>query len=315
MTIKRLIACAFVALPALGVYAPGDAHADSPPNGGTAPVPATATSSPASSTPTSSPPGASSGSHAPLASPPATTAAQDPAALVATGPVTVRMRPAALLGNTLNFHGRTRPAYHGATISIQRYDALRAAWVQATSAVVGARGQFLARWRTNLVGRIRVRAALAAAQAAGRARRPRSDQSSTTAEITVYRPAVATYFGPGFYGRHTACGQTMSATLVGVASRTLACGTLVQIDYAGRRLTAPVVDRGPYANGATWDLTYATAQALGMTATETIGTIVSASAASESSGSPFASGAPSASSPPSGTGAAASSSGGARSSG
>jgi rare lipoprotein A (peptidoglycan hydrolase) len=34
-----------------------------------------------------------------------------------------------------------------------------------------------------------------------------------------------------------------------------------------------VIDRGPYANNASWDLTQATAEALGITGTETIGAI------------------------------------------
>ena len=55
----------------------------------------------------------------------------------------------------------------------------------------------------------------------------------------------------------------MSPALVGVASRTLPCGTLVQIGYHGRHLTVPVVDRGPYGHiGAVWDLTAGTARAL-----------------------------------------------------
>jgi rare lipoprotein A len=79
---------------------------------------------------------------------------------------------------------------------------------------------------------------------------------------------IATWFGPGFYGQKTACGQTMSPVIVGVASRTLPCGTLVLVNYKGHRLTVPVIDRGPYANGATWDLTWGAASAL--TVTETV---------------------------------------------
>jgi rare lipoprotein A (peptidoglycan hydrolase) len=80
---------------------------------------------------------------------------------------------------------------------------------------------------------------------------------------------VATWFGPGFYGQKTACGQTMSPVIVGVASRTLPCGTLVLVNYKGHRLTVPVIDRGPYAhNGAMWDLTWGAASAL--TITETV---------------------------------------------
>jgi rare lipoprotein A len=73
---------------------------------------------------------------------------------------------------------------------------------------------------------------------------------------------IATWFGPGFYGQKTACGQTMSPVIVGVASRTLPCGTLVLVNYRDHRLTVPVIDRGPYSNGATWDLTWGAASAL-----------------------------------------------------
>jgi rare lipoprotein A (peptidoglycan hydrolase) len=74
---------------------------------------------------------------------------------------------------------------------------------------------------------------------------------------------IATWFGPGFYGQETACGQKMTPVVVGVASRTLPCGTLVLVSYKGHHLTVPVIDRGPYAhNGATWDLTWGAASAL-----------------------------------------------------
>jgi rare lipoprotein A (peptidoglycan hydrolase) len=82
---------------------------------------------------------------------------------------------------------------------------------------------------------------------------------------TIHKVALATWFGPGFYGQMTACGQTLTPTVVGVANRTLPCGTLVKFSYKGRGLTAPVIDRGPYGhNGAQWDLTTEAAHALGM---------------------------------------------------
>ena len=82
------------------------------------------------------------------------------------------------------------------------------------------------------------------------------------APATPHGAQIATWFGPGFYGQKTACGQTMSPVIVGVASRTLPCGTLVLVNYKGHRLTVPVIDRGPYSNGATWDLTWGAASAL-----------------------------------------------------
>lgn len=91
---------------------------------------------------------------------------------------------------------------------------------------------------------------------------------------------VATWFGPGFYGQKTACGQTMTPVIVGVASRTLPCGTLVLVNYKGHRLTVPVIDRGPYAkNGAMWDLTAGAASALTITETVRVNTKVVGKAA------------------------------------
>ena len=62
------------------------------------------------------------------------------------------------------------------------------------------------------------------------------------------------WYGPGFYGNGTACGQTLTKELVGVAHRTLPCGTIVTFRYNGKTVSAPVIDRGPYVAGRTWDL-------------------------------------------------------------
>jgi len=90
---------------------------------------------------------------------------------------------------------------------------------------------------------------------------------------SVHTTGIATWFGPGFYGKETACGQTMTPDIVGVANRTLPCGTLVKISYRARHLTVPVIDRGPYSHvGADWDLTAEAARALGVEDTVRIGT-------------------------------------------
>jgi rare lipoprotein A (peptidoglycan hydrolase) len=81
----------------------------------------------------------------------------------------------------------------------------------------------------------------------------------------IHTTGIATWFGPGFYGNTTACGQTLTPEVVGVANRTLPCGTLVRVGYQGRSLTIPVLDRGPYSHkGADWDLTAGAASALKM---------------------------------------------------
>ena len=75
---------------------------------------------------------------------------------------------------------------------------------------------------------------------------------------------TVTWYGPGWYGRRTACGQKLTSTLMGTAHKTLPCGTVVHFRYKGRRATARVVDRGPYARGVEFDLTWAVARRLGV---------------------------------------------------
>ena len=215
---------------------------------------------------------------------PAPSAPTDPSVAVAGGSIVLRARAVTLLGNTLLFHGSTLASEAGRTVEIERYNAALAQWQPTASAVVGRTGQFIARWRASLPGRIVVRAVTLPDASVARSHRAPVQVSSTTAQITVYRRSVATWFGPGFYGNRTACGETMTTSLLGVASRTLPCGTLVAIDYDGRSLTVPVVDRGPYGNGASWDLTTAAAQALGMTETETIGTLFTGPTATRTTG-------------------------------
>jgi rare lipoprotein A len=86
-------------------------------------------------------------------------------------------------------------------------------------------------------------------------------------KVTVFRPAVASYYGPGLYGNRTACGQTLTPGTVGVANRWLPCGTRVTFRYHGRTVTVPVIDRGPFHASRIWDLTYATKRKLGFGST------------------------------------------------
>ena len=65
----------------------------------------------------------------------------------------------------------------------------------------------------------------------------------------------ATWYGPGLYGNSTACGQTLRPGTVGVAHKTLPCGTAIKFAYHGRYLVTRVIDRGPYSPGNAFDLT------------------------------------------------------------
>lgn len=74
---------------------------------------------------------------------------------------------------------------------------------------------------------------------------------------------MASWYGPGFFGNRTACGQRFTPKTVGVAHKTLPCGTRVVFAYRGRWARAKVIDRGPYIGGRTWDLSRRLAKRLG----------------------------------------------------
>jgi peptidoglycan lytic transglycosylase len=88
--------------------------------------------------------------------------------------------------------------------------------------------------------------------------------------FTSLRSAGATWYGPGFYGKETACGQTLRPGTLGVAHRHLPCGTAVKFVYRGRRIVTRVIDRGPYTRGYAWDLTNGARNALGLEGSDKI---------------------------------------------
>jgi rare lipoprotein A (peptidoglycan hydrolase) len=96
--------------------------------------------------------------------------------------------------------------------------------------------------------------------------------------LPIFKDAITTFYGPGLWGRHTACGEVLERATVGIASRTLKCGTMVAVHYGGRELSVPVIDRGPFANHASWDLTMAAARLLRLRETATVGTLAPAPA-------------------------------------
>lgn len=75
----------------------------------------------------------------------------------------------------------------------------------------------------------------------------------------------ASWYGPGLWGNRTACGNVLRPKTMGVAHKTLPCGSKVLIGYHGRYVMAKVIDRGPYIRGRAWDLTLAVSDALRFT--------------------------------------------------
>ena len=168
------------------------------------------------------------------------------------------VKPIAVLHRRLVARG-TMPGAQRRQVILQRLDAKRG-WRNVARTRVRSTGRFKVSWKADRMGRISLRAVLR-----GRRGAAASSAAAPTARTTVYRAARATYYGPGFFGQQTACGQVLTPDMHGVAHKKLPCGTLVAVTYAGREIVVPVIDRGPFHDGYSWDLTQATADALDFT--------------------------------------------------
>jgi hypothetical protein len=180
--------------------------------------------------------------------------------------VTITTRASGFMGRNMKFSGSVPGSDAGKVVEIERSGRHTGGqWVGTSHATVSQDGSFTAYWRSNRPGPLAFRAVLSSSGASA------ARSSWPTVDVVVYRMAIATIYGPGFWGSRTACGQILHKTTMGVAHRTLPCGTKVSLYYNGRTIVVPVIDRGPYANGADWDLTEATARALGMDTTSKVG--------------------------------------------
>src|SRR4051812_26701863 len=157
------------------------------------------------------------------------------------------MRHHALVGSRVKVKGALEGAPGGQRIVVQRFK--HHGWKTVARTTTGNSGRFIAAFRPRSLGRMTVRVL-------------GPNGSSYQSKLTAYRAVAASWYGPGFYGRHLACGGRLQPGRVGVANKTLPCGTRVRLHYHGRTVTAPVIDRGPYAGGRTYDLTAATKRRL-----------------------------------------------------
>jgi len=74
---------------------------------------------------------------------------------------------------------------------------------------------------------------------------------------------LASWYGPGFQGNHTANGEIYTMYGFTCASRTLPFDTWLRLTYRGRAVFVRVNDRGPMSPDRVLDLSYAAATALG----------------------------------------------------
>jgi hypothetical protein len=147
-----------------------------------------------------------------------------------------------------------RPPHTGFPGQIVALQALgRHGWSTIARARTGAKGRFRLSFLARRIGSEQVRVRFAG-DAAGRSAHRRLGR------LNVYRLSGASWYGGG---GSLACGGSLTSSTMGVANKTLPCGTLVTLRYAGRSVRVPVVDRGPYVAGREYDLTEATKRALG----------------------------------------------------
>ncbi len=184
------------------------------------------------------------------------------------GAIALDPNAGATLGRLARLTG-SAPA--GQAVAVERIDSKTGAWARVADATAGTDGRFTARWRPTEAGRQRMRAV--AADEASASSAPNPPAVSPEVAVTVYRRALATWYGPGFYGRKTACGLRMSPTLLGVAHKRLPCGTQVAVRYGDRSIVVPVIDRGPFPPGRHYDLTAAAAGLLGFKTMDHIGAV------------------------------------------
>jgi rare lipoprotein A len=155
----------------------------------------------------------------------------------------------ALLGAPRTSEG-ARIAVAGAAVTLQAR--ARHGWRTLATTRTGARGRYRLRYATRRLGSERLRVSFTGAPGERGSHR-------ALGRLNVYRLAEVSWYGGG---GSLACGGWLTSATLGVANKTLPCGTLVTLRYGGRTVRVPVIDRGPYVEGREFDLTEATKRAL-----------------------------------------------------
>lgn len=157
-----------------------------------------------------------------------------------------------VLGDSVGFSGAVKPGGRRGVKIVAK-----GAGKGAVGDLTSANGRFGAKFTPKRTGVYTLRPITKSDNRAAASRGPGR-------KVTVYRYAVASWYGGSLYGNGTACGGTLTPTTMGVANKSLPCGTKVHLRYRGRSVTVPVIDRGPYVAGRDYDLTEATKNALGI---------------------------------------------------
>ena len=187
--------------------------------------------------------------------PAAAPAAVTPVATKASAALSVSsVRRTVIEGRRVVVRGILHPKGAGRAVSLQ-VGRRGGGWTTVDHDRTNHAGRYVLAWRAGATGTKRVRVHFGGTRRLSSAHR----LAGTT---RIYRRAFVSWYGPGLYGQHLACGGTLSAGTLGVAHKSLPCGTKVTLHYKGRTVRVPVVDRGPYVAGREFDLTAATAAKL-----------------------------------------------------
>jgi rare lipoprotein A len=158
------------------------------------------------------------------------------------------------VGRAAVVRGVLRPARSHRIVRLERLH--RGRWRQLDAALTSRSGRFVLRHRARGADTSPVRVRFGGDRGARPAKR-------VVGRLNVFRPALASWYGPGLYGNALGCGGRLSAGTVGVAHKTLPCGTTVVLRNGRRVVRARVIDRGPYSGAREFDLTAATKNRLG----------------------------------------------------
>ena len=165
-----------------------------------------------------------------------------------------RSRRHVLGARAVRVRGKLLPRVAGRPVRLQVRT--RRGWKTVDRTRTRSRGRFWASFKPRRAGVYRLRVRFPGDSTAAAA-------TDRLKRVYVYRPGHASWYGPGLYGHSTSCGGALTAGRVGVAHKYLPCGTRVTFRFRGRSVTAPVIDRGPFAAGRDWDLTAAAKHKLG----------------------------------------------------
>jgi rare lipoprotein A len=163
-----------------------------------------------------------------------------------------QVRRNVLAGRSALVRGKLSPRSKGHVVRLQMRTSK--GWKTVDRAATRTGGAFRLQYKPHGIGTHTMRVVFRGDK------RTRSSKQAA-GRMNVFRQAFASWYG--LYGSPLACGGTLGYNELGVAHKTLPCGTKLTLRYHGRSVRVRVIDRGPYVGGRDFDLTGATKRALG----------------------------------------------------